>query len=432
MRQRLFNRSTIVLFILLVLLCAMPLSVAGESPLAWRSLSVPGDFVVLDPIAANTPVTIRAQYQFSSEESIDGLEGIWLAGLSVRPDTPPTFLSVVWSEVTAGWFPARGIQLQSDQSLFPSSLPVRRDSGFLAGSEYISLLNHALDVGQALEVQLSYDPRSGAAALNVIDLAEGKSLFSGEYALKPYNGVLYPALGIVTDKPGIKVEYFSAVPYSVPVGTRWSYLIQNPETKRYEQLYLIRILHNSELALQLGTRKHLEGQFELVAEQGDKKQVVLQIPATDETANTTYTFAAKNLPQGPITLNLQYRDPQGNAWLLGASPLDVVLGTIQATFEPMQIQGKELHGALRLTSEDAVVEQVQLRVTAHIKEYGQSESRDVVVLNQPLAQITTSTQIIPYVVPFDVESKFYELTFSVDFGVPVSTILSGDRFHVLW
>jgi hypothetical protein len=426
------GRTAVVLLLLLVFSCATTSHAAGESSLSWRTLSVPGDFMALDPVAPHTPVTLRAQYRFTSQESIDTLEGIWLAGLSVRPDAPPTFLSVVWSEITAGWFPSRGLQLQSDQGLFPNSLPVRQDSGFLAGSEYLNLFNHVPEVGQLLEVQLSYDPRSGAAALNILDATHGKSLHSAEYDLKPYDGVLYPMLGIVTDNPGIKVEHFSAVTHSVPVGVNWSFLIQNLDTQQYEPLYLVRVLHTSELALQLDAGRHTAGVFELVAEQADQTQSVLRIPATVELESTTHTFQAQSLPKGPITLRLQYLDPQGKTWLLGSSTLDVILGTIQVRFDPMEIEDQALRGMLRITADEGVVEQVRLRVTAHIKEFGQSVGSDVVVVDQPLERISTESLIVPYVVPFDKDSKFYELTFSVDFGAPVSAIESGNRFYVLW
>ncbi len=98
----------------------------------------------------------------------------------------------------------------------------------------------------------------------------------------------------------------------------------------------------------------------------------------------------------------------------------------------MQIEDQALRGMLRLTADEGVVEQVRLRVTAHIKEFGQSVGSDVVVVDQPLERISTESLIVPYVVPFDKDSKFYELTFSVDFGAPVSAIESGNRFYVLW
>jgi hypothetical protein len=432
MRHRLSSRSSIILFLLLTLICTTTFNVTGESALSWQALSVPGEFITLDAIAPNTPVTLRSQFRFTNQESIDSLEGLWFGGLSTRPDAPPTVLSVVWSEITAGWFPASGIQLQSAQGLFPGSLPVKQDNGFLAGSDYLNLLNHFLTVGQVIETQLSYDPRSGATALNILDLVSGKSLYSAEYVLKPYNGVLYPMLGIVTDKPGIIVDSYSAEPYSVPVGTRWSLLWQDNETQQYEQFYLTRVNYDSGMALQLGARESHEGYFEFTVGQGDAQQLVLKIPASATADKTVHPFQVKNLPLGSVVLNLQYVDPQGNTWLLGTNPLDVILGTVQVVFDPIAVQGKELQGSLRLTTEEGVVEQLRLHVTAHLKEYGRSESTSIVVLDQPLERLSTDVLSIPYFIPFDGDDKFYELTFTVDLGAPVSTLISGSRFYVLW
>lgn len=140
--------------------------------------------------------TVVSRVLFAEQDS-SSEQGVWLAGLAHEPGGPPTALALTFSKVTSGWLgPLWGLQLQSDAGLLPGRLNPQQGSGFLEGSEFVLLQTLAPRWGHEYEARLGYDPETGAAAFLVVDVTDGRTIFSRNMQLHPAETTLYPAAGV--------------------------------------------------------------------------------------------------------------------------------------------------------------------------------------------------------------------------------------------
>lgn len=151
-----------------------------HAPGTWAS--VPGTAY------SGEPVAMRVEFEIGSELR----DVYWLAGLASTDGAVPDVLGLVWAPVSVGWFgSAWGLHLVSTHGLLPSNLAAQ-GSGVLAGMQYYTLASANPSPGHTYEAALSYDPASGAVAIRVGDVTEGRTLVERGLNLAPYGGPYYP------------------------------------------------------------------------------------------------------------------------------------------------------------------------------------------------------------------------------------------------
>ncbi len=140
-----------------------------------------------DAARSGEPVAIRVQFEPGPELQ----EAYWLAGLASTPGDFPDVLGLVWARVPLSWFGSTwGLHLVSAQGLLPNNLAAD-GSGPLSGLKFYTLASVNPASGHRYEAVLSYDPLSGAVALRVGDVTEGRTLVERGLTLAPYSGVYY-------------------------------------------------------------------------------------------------------------------------------------------------------------------------------------------------------------------------------------------------
>ena len=111
--------------------------------------------------------------------------------LASTPGDFPDVLGLVWARVPLSWFGSTwGLHLVSAQGLLPNNLAAD-GSGPLSGLKFYTLVSVNPASGHRYEAVLSYDPLSGAVALRVGDVTEGRTLVERGLTLAPYSGVYY-------------------------------------------------------------------------------------------------------------------------------------------------------------------------------------------------------------------------------------------------
>lgn len=210
--------TSIVLSLLLFLSFSVGVEVAFAD-------SAPGSATAVTQAA-----TVRSRVVFSEQQPGEK-QGVWLAGFSSLPGEAPTALSVTFSQVAAGWLgPLWGLQLQSDVGILPARLNPQPGSDFLDGSEFILLQSLTPKWGHAYEIELGYDPVTGAATVQLINLTEQRTVFTRNLQLNSYEAPLYPGAGVgqVTDAgtvvpqtPMATISSVELMDYLLPVRVSW-------------------------------------------------------------------------------------------------------------------------------------------------------------------------------------------------------------------
>lgn len=416
--------------LLVMTLLAVPGMASDEaidlSPLAEHA----GEFSFLEGMDTTSPVTLQTRFRLGDKDGIGALQGLWIAGFSESPDAPPTALSLVWSEDTTGWFPVWGVHLQSDADLFPAGLSTKVGSGLLSGSSYVSSQVVSPQVDHLYQAELSYDPRTGQAAIGMSDLTEGTRLFSQALTLEPFRDKLYPAVGLVGEGHGVQIESFTASPHGVPLGTAWDLMVY--ESDRYSRLPVYRLTPGYDLALRLGADEQgFPGTLAFVVKDGTSVETLFEQEAHARNEDLLLPFAADELPFGEVSLHLNYVDESGREWPLGTRSLLLVAANIDVNFGPLEVGCDALHGTVTLTSQDETVHDLPIRLLAAIGEPDQRDAAMELVLETTLERLSTETTVIPFTIPMYSEEQLFSVVFDVDFGVPVGKVMQKNRFHAL-
>lgn len=134
------------------------------------------------------PIAIRMEIEVGSELT----DAYWLAGLASTSGDAPDVLGLVWAPVPIGWFgSAWGLHLVSAEGLLPSHLATN-GTGVLSGMKYYTLTSVDPIPGHTYDVALSYDPTSGAVAVRVGDVTEGRTVLERGLTLGSYSGEYHP------------------------------------------------------------------------------------------------------------------------------------------------------------------------------------------------------------------------------------------------
>lgn len=399
---------------------------ADESAITLQPLEgYTGAYHMLNPVAGEQPITLQTTFRIDAANQFDAL---WIGGVSATPDAPPTMLSLVWTQDTAGWFPVWSVQLHSDANLFSAGTATKRGSGIFSGSAYVSLNNVAPKADHVYQAELSYNPETGKVAVGMTDLTAGERLFVQSVQLAAIESDMYPAIGAAGS--GITFQEFVVFETAVPLGTTWDVSVK--EGDRYSRLALYRLTPSVELGLRLpADATAWTGKFVLSAEEGENVTTLFEVAGDPREAETLIPFTAGDLPMGEIVLRFDYVDEQGKVWRLGTRNLLNVAGTVQLTFGELSIVEEGFDVQLAVGSQDETLRDVLMRVYATV---GGPDSKDGdrrLVFEQPWALISQTSTPISFTFPLDVEDRLFSLRFDVEFDVPVATVLSGNLYHVL-
>lgn len=406
--------------VVIVLLAAG--TAAGAAPMLQPLAGYTGQYVLAEA-GVSGPVTVEATVRVDNPRE---LKAAWLVGLSDEPGTPPGALALVWAEETSGWFPVWSVQLHSAADLIAEGSP-RRGSGALAGSSYLSLTTSGPAAGHVYRAVLSYDPATGAAAVGLTDLTDDKLILARKVQLKPVDGPLYPAAGILGS--GVAFESFAVYPTAVPFGTEWDMLAK--EEDRYTRLSLFRLTPGIGLAIRLGADPvDWPGSFRVTAV-GSETVTLFEIPAQARTEELLLPFMASDLPQGNLVLRLEYVDESGKVWQIGSRNLLHVAATLEVTFGELRVADDGLHGTLTVRSQDETLEGVRMTLYAAVGAPDSREGQGTPVFEQELALVSRTPVPVAFTVPIATDAQLFSLRFDVAFDAPVATLLSGNQYHVL-
>lgn len=395
-----------------------------------------GEIVALDAVAVNSPVTLQSRFQVSAQDDLSKLQGAWLAGFGAGPNTPPTLLSVTWSEERSAWFPVWTLHLQSDANLLPDSLKLQDGQDFTAGAKVIKLTSQMPQPGHEILTRLSYDPVSGRADLDVTDLTANSRIYAGTFMLQPFHGKLYPAAGLVDTANSMEVRQFTATPRYVPVGTAWDLMIK--ENNAYQRLMVTRFAQGPDLALQMGANTlDLPGRFRLTVDDAKTAKQLLDLPANAHSAAVLHQFAAEDVPLGQVNLRLAYVDEGEQEWPLGQVAISTVAANLKIDFGPLNMKKGFLSGLVTVKSEDQTLYELPIRLYATFSKPGsEGRSSDTrLIYEQRLAKVSPEPVVLSFTVPIDGDVDFDEAIFglnlSAEFDRPVGKNVTGSQFYVV-
>lgn len=385
-----------------------------------------GEYLVLEGVPADQPITLQTRFVL---ESNDNLEALWLAGLSESAEAPPTMLSIVWTEDRSGWFPVWGVQLASDADLFAPGVATKNGAGRLAGSKYLGLTNATPKVGHVYQVELSYDPVTGTAAVGMSDLTDETRLFTRSVSLKPTTTTtLYPAVGKVGGQ--VTFEEINQAATRVPLGAQWDLMFKDGD--RYTGLALYRLTPSIEMAFRMGVdATEYNGEYVVTAVSGDQRYTLARVPGAARSEEVLVPFKASELPLGDAVLNIDYMDEFGKMWSLGTRSLLIVAATLEISLDNLRVEQDAIHGTLNVRSQDETLTDLPVALYAAVAEPNAREGDHTLILETVLSEVSHESTEVAFAVPLDSDRQLFTLLFDVQFGVPVGQVMRPSQFHVL-
>lgn len=412
-----------LLFSCCVLLLLLTLHAAS-----WVEVALASQVISLGAIDPTSPVSLQTRFRIDSKEALTASKGMWLVGFSQMPDTTPRALALVWSEITLGWFPTWGIQLQSNAGSLPDKISPKRGAGFLADSSYVSICSSPPEVGHTYQAELSYDSQTGEALVGLYDLTLDKRVTAKALTLQPITTPLYP---VIAPSPGVEYEEFTTSSYMVPLDSPWD--LRQKEGADFNRLLFMRINRNEELALYLPQDvRDFQGVFTLVADDGLNAKTLCGVKASTRDQAMLLPFSANELPFGDVVLRFSYVDEDGKVWLLGAKPLRVVAADLRISFGQLRIQQDVLIGSAEIQSQNGTAQDLMLRLYATFRKPGEQQGKRQLILEQQLDQVTKDPIVVSFAIPVDEANGLFSVTLETEFGIPVGLVTSGNQYYVLW
>lgn len=290
-------------------------------------------------------VTVISTLAFGPDWDFDTEAEMWLVGLSGEADQATLGPAVTWSKVEAGWFPFWKIQVQSqleDQV------------------ERVDLALLAPEAGHRYTSVLSYDPRTGGAALYLMDETAEKLIYSGGFEVGGKASPLFPAAGVVRGSAEAGVEVAALDVYStyVPVGAKLELTAESKPT-----VSLIGTFGRTEtLLIHLASPGALpDGEYRIRAIHHDTGTQSELEPIHATAPRMSFAYPLVELP-GQATLALDYLS-DGHRWFTYTT--DVSIGWLQVDFSKADVDGREREVSLEMRLQsDAAMQSVPLKVTA--------------------------------------------------------------------
>lgn len=304
---------------------------------------------------------------------------IWLGGLTVGPDGAGSeAFALQWQVETSTWFPTWTLQLTSDEGLL---LP--------AGSKVNGLSRVAPVAGHQYEVTLSYSSLLNALAIRLLDLTDGRVVYSDTVEVAPYEGELYAAAGTTS-------------PYYIPVGSTW---VTGSSSDSGHFLPLTQYETRSDSAnIRLTTPAPLPlGEYRFYIEKEGEKTLLASVKPESET--TWIPIPLRDLPLGASTLHMEYVDRDR---VIQTDSRQITIGRVDFWVEPVTVERAEgvVKATVNARGAEAYPDDMEVTVTASLYELVWDEASKNFVEELYLENLTVYSDRLEFTsetVPLNVE-----------------------------
>lgn len=395
----------------------------GWSVLTLRAPVTAGAFTVISEVMLDEAWTRESTRAIGLAALVDGDSG------------PNLGLGLIWTEAPTGWFPVWKLQLWEGGALNSAGGSAGGDASH-PDPRRTDLATVTPQRGHTYRAVLSFDSLSGVGSVLVIDVTEGRVVFSGDFTASVDPGGLHPSAGAAGPQPG-SVKPASVELYSVylPVASRLElYSAHHPRIT-------VRALARDEepRARLITSTARLTGEYWVQVDHHDTGGSRRLGPIAASGPETALPLPLAELP-GRSTIRWEYVIA-GHPWLSDA--LDVSIGWLGATFHAFEVSAGERAVRSRLSlASDGELASVPLTVKAQLRAVFRSRETGMLAISDydPVTVFTgrvdlgregTEVHLITPVPPLP-QPGLWRVTYSVEAGSTIDVrVLQREHVFML-